>query len=103
MLILKRITQPYEVRKCAMSDEMIIYGDFYYEDDEDGTVIKASVYKKKQQELKFNQFDYTLLAQAQSDKEYREATKRAQQQFLDAMILDRPIFDQGHVKNNGGE
>lgn len=94
---------PYEVRKCDLSDEMIIYGDFYYEDDVDGAVVKATVYKKKQQEMRDGLFDYSLLAQAQSDKEYRDNVKLAQQQYLDAMILDRPVFDQGHSKENGVE
>ena len=46
MLILKQVTQPYEVLKCKISNQMIIYGDFYYEDNEDGTIVKYEVYKK---------------------------------------------------------
>lgn len=103
MLILKRMIHPYEVRKCALSDEMIIYGDYFYEDDVDGTIIKATEYKKRQQRAQDQMFDYSLLAQAESDKEYREAVKRAQMEFLEQTILDRPIFDQGHGKNHGLE
>ena len=103
MLILKRIIHPYEVRKCDMTGELIIYGEYYYEDDVDGVVVKASEYKKKQQEARNNAFDYSLLAHAESDKEYRDAVKRAQQEYLDATILDRPVFDQGHLKNDGIE
>lgn len=103
MLILRRMIEPYEVRKCDMSGELIVYGDFYYEDDEDKTIVKATVYKKKQQEARDAAFDYTLLQQAQSDREYRDMVKRAQRDYLNATILDRPIFDQGHAKKNGVE
>ena len=92
MLILKRMIHPYEVMKCKVSGEFIVYGDFYYEDDEDkNVVVKATVYKKMQQEARDAAFDYSLLA------------KRAERDYLRATILDRPIFDQGHVKRNGVE
>lgn len=104
MLVLKRMIYPYEVMKCSISKEMIIYGDFYYEDDEDKEVIvKATVYNKLKRETRERSFDYSLLQQAQNDKEYREMVKRAQKDYLTATILDRPIFDQGHYKSNGLE
>lgn len=104
MLILKRMIHPYEVMKCKVSGEFIVYGDFYYEDDEDkNVVVKATVYKKMQQEARDAAFDYSLLAKAQNQKEYKELVKRAERDYLRATILDRPIFDQGHVKRNGVE
>lgn len=104
MLILKRMIYPYEVLKCKMTDEMIVYGDFYYEDDEDSSIIvKATAYNKLKKEAKERSFDYSLLQKAQNEKEYREMVKRAQKDYLYATILDRPIFDQGHCKANGYE
>lgn len=103
MLVLKRMIHPYEVRKCKISDEFIVYGDFYYEDDQDGTIIKLTTYNKLKKEAKEEAFDYSLLARAKSQKEYNELVKRAERDFLRATILDRPIFDQGHVKKNGME
>lgn len=103
MLILNRMTQPYEVRKCKVSGQFIVYGEWFYEDDEDGVIIKSSVYKKMQQDARNKAFDYTLLEQAQSDKEYREMIKRAEKDFLNTTILDRPVYDQGHIKRNGME
>lgn len=103
MLILKRMIYPYEVLKCKVSGEFIVYGDFYYEDDVDKTVVKATVYKKMQQEARDNAFDYSLLEKAHNQKEYREMVKRAEKDYLRATILDRPIFDQGHLKKNGVE
>lgn len=104
MLILKRMIYPYEVLKCKMSDSLIVYGDFYYEDDEDPRIIvKATEYNKLKKEAREAAFDYSLLQKAQNEKEYREMVKRAQRDYLNATILDRPIFDQGHCKSHGLE
>lgn len=103
MLILKRMTVPYEVRKCDLTGNFLVYGDYYYEDDIDGKTISAIEYKKLQQEEKNQMFDYSLIEQAESEKEYRELMKRAQKDYLRATILDRPVFDQGHCKHNGLE
>lgn len=104
MLVLKRMIYPYEVLKCKMSDKFIVYGDYYYEDDEDPKLIISAVeYNKLKREAKIESFDYSLLAKAQSQKEYRELVKRAQRDYLRATILDKPIFDQSHPKNNGLE
>lgn len=104
MLILKRMIYPYEVLKCKMSDRFIVYGDFYYQDDEDqNLIISAIEYNKLKKEAKELSFDYSLLAKAQNQKEYRELVKRAEKDYLRATILDKPIFDQGHMKKNGME
>lgn len=104
MLVLKRMIYPYEVLKCKMSDKFIVYGDYYYEDDEDPKlVILATEYNKIKKEAREEAFDYSLLAKAQNEKEYRELVKRAQRDYLRATILDKPIFDQGHPKKNGLE
>lgn len=103
MLELKQLDQPYEVRKCDISGEFIVYGDWYYEDDTDHKVIKATVYKKLQKEARDKKFDYTLLNRAKSEKEYRDAVKKAEKDFLLATILDRPALDNGIAKNNGLE
>lgn len=101
MLILKRMVEPYEVRRCDISGEYIIQGDFFYEDDIDGTTVKASVYKKLQKEARDAAFDYTLLNQAKSEKEYAQALKKAEKEFLMSTILDRPVYDNGIGKEKG--
>ena len=72
MLFLKQIQYPYDIRKCAISGEPITYGQFYYEDDEDKTIVKFEVYKRMQQQARADRFDYSKLQQAKSEKEYRE-------------------------------
>lgn len=101
MLFLKQIQYPYDIRKCAISGEPITYGQFYYEDDEDKTIVKFEVYKRIQQQARADRFDYSKLQQAKSEKEYREMIKRAQRDFLNATILDRPIAEKGKVYING--
>lgn len=104
MLVLKRMIYPYEVLKCKMSGKFIVYGDFYYQDDEDEKLIISAIeYNKIKKQAKIESFDYTLLAQAQNQKEYRELVKRAERDYLRATILDKPIFHQGHSKKNGME
>ena len=100
MLMLHRMVDPFEVRKCDVSGEMIVYGDFYYEDTDDGVTVKATVYKKLKDEMENNRFDRTLLNKAQSDAEYKKMMQKAEQEYLKASILDRPIMKNGMVKEN---
>lgn len=37
-LHLKRITDPYFCCHCDITRKLITYGDYYYEDDEDGFI-----------------------------------------------------------------
>ena len=43
-LILKRVTNPYECVRCSITRKCISYGEEYYEDDEDGTIIDFNYY-----------------------------------------------------------
>lgn len=99
MLILKRNIWPYEVIKCRMSDELIVYGDYYYEDDDDGLIVKATIYRKTLMDARKLAFDYTLLEQSKSEQEYKNAVKRAEKDYLRATILDRKVADQGEVRD----
>lgn len=101
MLILKQINQPYEVRTCKISGEMIKYGDFFYEDDVDGVCVLASVYKKMQDQRRKESFDYSELNRCQSEIEYQNYIKRAEKEFLHASILDREIIDNGRIQPTG--
>lgn len=101
MLYLKQIQQPFEVLKCKLSNEFIQYGDFYYEDDVDGVIVKFEVYKKIQNEARDNAFDYSLLEKAQSEKEYKDMMIRAEKDYLNVSILDRQIAEKGQVFDTG--
>lgn len=92
MLHLKRVTNDYEFIKCKVSGELIGYGDYYYEDDEDGLIIKFTVYQRIKDKMKKDTFDYSLLEKAQSEKEYKEQLRKAERELLEATVLDRKIY-----------
>lgn len=100
MLILNRNLTPGEVRTCKLSNEMIIYGDYYYQDTEDCNLyIKASAYHKLKKEEEARKFKYSLLEQAQNEIEYKEYLKRAEQELLTATILKKEILVNGDIRN----
>lgn len=98
--MLKRIVEPYEIHKCDYSEELIIRGEFYYEDTEDGYIIKASVYHELKEKAKKETFDYSMLEKAQNEYEYREAMKLAEKELLSAGILEREIASNGKITNS---
>lgn len=92
MLHLKRITHDYEFMRCHISDELIAYGDWYYEDDEDGLIVKFTVYQRIKEKRIRDTFDYSLLEKAQNEREYREQLKKAERELFETTVLDRKIY-----------
>lgn len=92
MLHLKRIVDDYEFRKCQVSGELIAYGDYFYEDDEDGLIVKFTVYQRLKEERIRNTFDYSLLERAQSEQERKNILKRAERELFESTVLDRKIY-----------
>lgn len=100
MLWLKRITHPTDFFKCDATGKILFYGDFYYEDDETGKRIDAQYYNQQKQQRRKDNWPYTeKFEYAQSDKEYREELKKAEQEALSAEMLDKPIGG-GHAASN---
>lgn len=95
MLHLKRNILFNELYKCGVSGELIGPGDFYYEDDEDGLIVKASVYRRYKDQKIQDEFDYTKLNQASSEREYRDLLQRAQKDFFAQTLLDRKLAGEG--------
>lgn len=92
MLVLKRVVNDYEFLKCQISKELIGYGDWYYQDDEDGLIVKFTVYQRIKDKRKRDTFDYSLLEQANSEREYKEILKRAERELFEVTVLDRKIL-----------
>lgn len=99
MLFLKRIRCFNEFLVCDASGEVMMYGDFYYEDDQTGKIISANYYKNLKEQRKRDTFDYTILNNAQSQKEYQDQLKKAEQEYLTATILDEPVFGKDSQNN----
>lgn len=101
MLILQRNLTPGEVRTCKLSGNMIIYGDYYYQDlDDPNMYVLAREYNKLKEQRERETFDYSLLEKAQSEKEYREYLKMAEQEFLTQNILNMEIAKGGTIENS---
>lgn len=95
MLILKRVTYDYEFMKCHISDELIGYGDYYYQDDTDGLIVKARVLHELKAKRKAEQFDYSKLSRARDQQEYKEILKAAERQLKEDTLLNRKIQGEG--------
>lgn len=95
MLHLKRVQYFTDFMKCKVSGEIIKHGDYYYEDDEDGMIIKASVYGKMKKEKQENEFDYTKLNQAENLRDYEQSLKEYEREFLKSTLFDRTKMTYG--------
>lgn len=89
-LELKRITHPYECLKCHITGEIIAYGDYYYEDDEDGLIVDFKYYYDMKQAQKMREAEYEI-SQALSMQEYEQRMRQAEQEFLTATLWDRNL------------
>lgn len=91
MLHLKRVVNFNDFLRCKVSGDVIGYGDYYYEDDEDGLIVKATVYKAMKREEKLRKFSYEKLEKAESQLEYRQALRDYEREFLAQGLLDRKL------------
>lgn len=92
MLHLKRVAHFTDFLTCGVSGEMISHGDYYYQDDEDGLIIKATVYGEMKKQKREEEFDYTRLNQAEDMKDYQEELRRYEREFLAGTVFDRKPF-----------
>ena len=84
MLFLKRNLNFNQLYKCDVSEELIGPGDYYYEDDQDGFIVKAEVYK----ELK----NRTPIGSAIDKKLYEELKQYSKDTGVPmSKLLDRAI------------
>jgi hypothetical protein len=91
MLFLKRNVYQYQLLQCGISKEPIIPGDYYYEDDTDGLIVKATVYRRLLDEKKRDEFDYSKLEQAQSEREYKQLLDQATRELNMQTLFDRKV------------
>lgn len=91
MLYLKRNRRFNELIKCQISNEYIYPGDYYYEDDTDGLIVKATVYKDMKNREKFNKINYEKINNAQSENNYRQMLNDYTKQILSDSLLYRKV------------
>lgn len=85
MLWLKRVQYFNDVLICRATGDYITHGDYYYEDDEDGLIIKASAYRDLKDQHEQDYFDQSRLLGFQNRYDYEQAMWRATN---DAFALD---------------
>lgn len=67
-----------------------MYGDFYYTNDE-GKIISAKYYHNTKEQERRENFDQSILETAQSQKEYQEELKLAEQEYLTQQMMEEPL------------
>ena len=92
MLVLKRVQYFTDWIKCQVSGDIMTHGEYYYEDTEDGFIVKATVYKEMKDNKAAAEFDYSKLEKAASEKEYREMLKQYEREFKASTLLDRKVL-----------
>lgn len=95
MLRLKRITQPYEWERSHLTGSYILPGAYYYEDDEDGFIIRADEYKEIKRRKREAEFDYSKLEAAQNEREYEAMMRESYRDFEYAHVLERKLEGEG--------
>lgn len=91
-LHLKRVQYFTDHLRCRISNEIIRHGDYYYEDDIDGFVVKASVYGEMRKKKKEDEFDYSKLNNAENMRDYQAQLKEYERAFLEQSLFERKLF-----------
>ena len=97
MLWLHRNGRFNELYKCHISQELIGPGEYYYQDDEDGLIVKATIYHDMLREKRESEFDYSRLNNAENQREYEEILKEYQRSLNASTLLDRKVAGKGGV------
>lgn len=94
-LHLKRITDPYFCCHCDITRKIIAYGDYYYEDDEDGFIVDYNYYYDRKMQEKINQaLQNPEIQHAYDSISYQTMMREAERQMLDKTLFNRKIASQ---------
>lgn len=105
MLRLKRIVHPFDMINDSTGDPMI-YGDFYYEDDEDVDErgqpyrIRATTYHNLKQQRREENWDYSILNNAESLKDYEQQLREAEYELFKESVLERKVWGKDSQNND---
>lgn len=98
-LVLKRITNPYECKRCSITRKIIAYGDEYYEDDEDGLIVDFNYYYDKKFAQKVEEAQ-PLVSDAMDRFAYQQRLMQKEREFLDKTLFDRPLAHENTLSWN---
>lgn len=109
MLKLHRLVHPFDFI-FASNGEILMYGDFYYkedEPDEDGKylIIRATTYHNLKKQRKEENWDYSILNKQESQRDYEKAVKEAYQNLVNTSILEHKVWgkDSQNKAKDAGE
>ena len=101
-LELKRITWPYDCVKCDITRKLIAYGEYYYEDDEDGFIVDAEYYHQRKMADKYEQaLQNPELYAGQDAISYQAQMRAAERKLLDRGLLERPVVGKPYIPKGG--
>lgn len=101
-LVLKRITWPYDCVKCDLTRKLIAYGEFYYEDDEDGLIVDAEYYHQRKMQDKYEEAMMNPEINIGADvMGYHAAMREAERRILEQGLLNRPIAGKSYAPKGG--
>lgn len=89
MLMLKRMRFFNEFIRDSIDDRIIGPGEYYYEDSEDGVIISAEHYWELKKQKMEDEWDETYYNQMESQKDYKEKLRQAEQAYNQRTILER--------------
>lgn len=102
-LHLKRITDPYFCCHCDVTRKIIMYPDYYYEDDEDGFIVDYNYYyDRKLAEQRQAALQNPEIQHAMDSMSYHTMMRQAERQFLERTLFERTLATD-EIKNNGGK
>jgi hypothetical protein len=88
-----------ECEKDRISGDLITWGNYYYEDDEDGFIIGLDHYYTLKKKYVEDTFDYSKLEQAKSEKAYKNELLKAERNLFTHTLFSRQIA--GKEPSNG--
>ena len=94
MLHLCRVDQPYAWERDHITGDYIMYGEYYYYDDEDGLVVSRKTYVQFREAKRRAEWDYWSLNRCQSEREYENIMKQKTREFLADTLMDRKVEGQ---------
>jgi hypothetical protein len=101
MLVLKRIQHFNDFIRDTVDNRVIGYGEYYYEDSDDGTIISAEHYwelKKAQMEREWDDSWYNAM---ESERDYKEKLRQAEMKMRQSTVLNKKRLED--LRNSGGQ
>ena len=108
MLRLHRLVHPFDFIFDSTGD-ILMYGDFYYKEDEPDEngkylIIRATTYHQLKKQRKEDNWDYTILNNAESLRDYEKQVKDAYHELVKESILEHKVWgkdSQNYARDEG--